>query len=200
MIRVLVIEDVESSRDRLAERLHQVNDIAVVGRIEVDDAVTLAGSFRPEIILVHTDYMVSQILPMVSELKAQHPGCGFLVVSDLSKLGMLPPRRRARDLSFVVKGTPAPLLAVAIRRVAGGERFVDPRLQVAALATERTVSTVEWQVLGLAAQGDSVADIAKRMHLSLGTVRNYLSAVVAKTGARNRLDAIRIARKAGWLR
>jgi two-component system response regulator DesR len=200
MIRVLVIEDVELSRDRLAERLHQVDDIAVVGRIDVDDAVTLAASFRPAIVLLHTDYMVSQILPTVTELKAQNPGCGFLVVSDLNKLGMLPPRRRARDLSFVVEGTPVPLLAEAIRRVAGGERFVDPRLQVAALSTERTVSTVEWQVLGLAAQGDSVADIAKRMHLSLGTVRNYLSAVVTKTGARNRLDAIRIARKAGWLR
>jgi hypothetical protein len=76
MIRVLVIEDVESSRDRLAERLHQVDDIAVVGKIEVDDASTLAGSFRPEIILVHTDYMVSQILPMISEVKSRTLAAG----------------------------------------------------------------------------------------------------------------------------
>ena len=77
MIRVLLIEDSMSSRERLAERLHQVDDIAVVGRIDVDDAVTLAASFRPDIVLVHTDYMVSQILPIVTELKARIPGCGF---------------------------------------------------------------------------------------------------------------------------
>src|SRR5262249_24031672 len=141
-----------------------------------------------------------QILPIIAELKAQGSQCGFLVLSDPTKLGMLPPRRRGSDVSFRVKDTPIPLVAEIIRRVAAGERFVDSRLQVAALATEKTVNTVEWQVLGLAAQGDSVAEIARRMHLSLGTVRNYLSAVVTKTGARNRLDAIRIARKTGWLR
>ena len=87
-----------------------------------------------------------------------------------------------------------------IRRAARGERVVDPRLQVAAIATQKEVSTREWEVLGLAAQGESVADIAGRLYLSNGTVRNYLSSVIKKTGARNRLDAIRIARKGGWLR
>jgi two-component system, NarL family, response regulator DesR len=200
VIRVVVIEDSQSARDRLAERLHAVDGISVVGRVDVDDAISLAARFRPDVILVNSDYMVSQILPITTELRSQNPHFAFLVLSDPSMRGMLPPRRRAKDLSFIVKDTPAQLIAEAIRRVAGGERVLDPRLQVAALGTEKSVNTVEWEVLGLAAQGETVADIAARMHLSLGTVRNYLSAVITKTGARNRLDAIRIARKGGWLR
>jgi two-component system response regulator DesR len=123
-----------------------------------------------------------------------------LILSDPGQRGMLPPRRRQPGLSFVVKDVPVPLLAEAIRRVARGERVIHPRLEVAAISTEKAVNTRELEILGLAAEGDSVAEIARRLFLSLGTVRNYLSSVIAKTGARNRIDAIRIVRKDGWLR
>jgi two-component system response regulator DesR len=83
--------------------------------------------------------------------------------------------------------------------LAAGERIVHPRLQMASLATHRDLSTRELEVLALAAEGDSVSDIARRLSLSGGTVRNYLSAVITKTGARNRIDAIRIVRRDGWL-
>jgi two-component system response regulator DesR len=73
-------------------------------------------------------------------------------------------------------------------------------LQAASLNTDRGLSTRELEVLGLAAEGESVKEIAGRLYLSSGTVRNYLSAIISKTRARNRLDAIRIARKEGWLR
>ena len=112
----------------------------------------------------------------------------MIVLCDPTKRGMLPPRRRARRLSYLVKDTSVPMLAAAVRQVARGERVVDPRLEVAAISTD------------LAAQGETVADIARRLYLSLGTVRNHISSVITKTGARNRLDAIRIARKDGWLR
>jgi two-component system, NarL family, response regulator DesR len=200
VIRVLVIEEAATGRDRLPELLHDLNGIAVVGKLDVDDAVSLALPFRPDVIVLNTTYMVSQILPIVTELRARRPDCAFLVLCDPEKRGMLPPRRRAREVSFVLRDTPAPLLAGVIARVAAGERVVDSRLQVLSVGTEKVVNTVEWEVLGLAAQGDTVDDIAARMHLSRGTVRNYLSAVISKTGARNRLDAIRIARKNGWLR
>jgi two-component system response regulator DesR len=204
VIRVVVIEDAQSSRDPLAELLHWTDGISVVGRVDVDDALSLAVQFRPDVVLLNTDLMVSQLLPVIAELKSElkerDARCAFLVLSDPNTRGMLPPRRRGTEVSFIVRDTPAPLVADAIRRVVRGERVIDPRLQVASLGTEKIVNTVEWEVLGLAAQGETVADIAKRMHLSLGTVRNYLSAVITKTGARNRLDAIRIARKGGWLR
>jgi two-component system response regulator DesR len=201
VIRVLVVENARVTPHGLTAQLAHMDGIAIVGRIAFEDAVAqLAVHFRPAVVLFNTDYMISQVLPVASELRVRLPGCAILVVSDPDKRGMLPPRRRCPELSFVVKGIPVPVLAEAITRVARGERVVDARLQVASIRTEKAVSTREWMVLGLAAEGDSVAEIAGRLYLSLGTVRNYLSSVIKKTGARNRLDAIRIARKEGWLR
>lgn len=124
----------------------------------------------------------------------------MLMLCDPAKRGMLPPRRWAGGLNFLLKDASSELLADSIRRLAAGEHVVSPQLQAASLNTDRGLSTRELEVLGLAAEGESVKDIAGRLYLSGGTVRNYLSAVITKTGARNRLDAIRIARKGGWLR
>jgi two-component system response regulator DesR len=103
-------------------------------------------------------------------------------------------------VSFLVKDAPIALVAEAVRRVAAGERVVHPRLAAASLGTEKEISTRELEVMGLAAEGEPVAEIARRLYLSLGTVRNHLSSVITKTGARNRIDAIRIIRRDGWLR
>jgi two-component system, NarL family, response regulator DesR len=201
VIRVLLVEDDQTIRIGLGGLLIREPGIAVAGKVAFDgDVAACAARVYPHVVLVNTDYMVSQILPVVGDLKARYPACSVLILSDPTKPGMLPPRRRAHGVSFLVKGSPIPVLADAIRRVARGERIVDPRLQVAAMTTEKEVSTREWEVLALAAQGDTVADIARRLYLSLGTVRNHLSSVITKTGARNRLDAIRIGRKGGWLR
>ncbi len=201
MIRVLLVEDAESMHGGLAARLGREDGIAVVGDVDFEsDVAEAAARLWPRVVLVNTYYMVSQVLPVVDELRAKNPTCSVLVLSDPSKRGMLPPRRRSRGLSFLVKGTPVALLAQTIRRVAEGQQVIDPRLEVAAIGTEKHVSTREWEVMGLAAQGEPVAEIARRLYLSLGTVRNHISAVITKTGARNRLDAIRIARKEGWLR
>jgi len=175
--------------------------IAVLGTVDVDSDVSAhAMRLGPQVALFNTAYMVSQVLPVVDELRTRTPAGYPLILSDPDVRGMLPPRRRAREASFLLRGTPVPVLAQAIRRVARGERLVDPRLEIAAIGTDKAVSTRELEILGLAAQGDTVADIARRLYLSLGTVRNHLSSVITKTGARNRLDAIRIARKDGWLR
>jgi two-component system response regulator DesR len=201
VIRVLLIEDAALMRAGLAMLLGREDDITVVGDLDFENnVVTLTASLWPTVILINTEYMVSQVLPLVDELKARNPACSFLILSDPSKRGMLPPRRHARGVSFLVKDAPVTLLAEAVRRVARGERMVHPRLEAASLGTERSVSTRELEILGLAAEGESVAEIARRLYLSLGTVRNHLSSVITKTGARNRIDAIRIARKDGWLR
>ena len=201
MIRVLLLEDAQSLRRGLARQLNAETGIVVIGNLDIQDLpMPLARRLWPRVVVVNADMMVSQLLPILDELKAHNPNSATLILSDPSKRGMLPPRRRARELSFLVKGSPAPVLARAIRRIARGERVVDPRLEVASLATGKAVSTRELEILGLAAEGESVADIARRLYLSLGTVRNYLSSAIAKTGARNRLDAIRIVRKDGWLR
>jgi two-component system response regulator DesR len=201
MIRVLLIEDTPPIRGGLAVLLDREEDLKVVGDLEFQSNLApLVAELWPRVVVINTDYMVSQVLPVVTELKARNPACSVLILSDPTKRGMLPPRRRARGVSFLVKDAPVSLLAEAIRRVARGERVIHPRLEVASLGTEKSVSTRELEVLGLAAEGESVAEIAGRLYLSLGTVRNHLSSVITKTGARNRIDAIRIARKDGWLR
>jgi two-component system response regulator DesR len=196
-----MLEDGQWNRAGFSTLLGREADIVLVGSADIEmEIAPLAAQFSPDVVLVNTDYMVSQILPKVAELKAAAPKCSVIVLCDPTKRGMLPPRRRARRLSFVVKDTSVRQLAAAIRQVARGERVVDPRLEVAAISTDKAVSTREWEVLGLAAEGETVAEIARRLYLSLGTVRNHISSVITKTGARNRLDAIRIARKDGWLR
>jgi two-component system response regulator DesR len=197
VIRVLLLEDGQWGRGGLATLLAREDGIVIVGNADIDsNMIELTAQVTFDVVVVNTDYMVSQILPIISELKSAQ----VIVLCDPTKRGALPPRRRARRLSYLVKDSSVPTLAAAVRRVARGERVVDPRLEVAAISTDKAVSTREWEVLGLAAQGETVADIARRLYLSLGTVRNHLSSVITKTGARNRLDAIRIARKDGWLR
>jgi two-component system response regulator DesR len=201
VVRVVVVEDTHLMRNQLAALLTREADVEVVGDLDFeDDVAPKAADLWPKVVVINTDYMVSQVLPVVAELKARIPGCSVLMLADPSKRGMLPPRRRARTLSFIVKDAPIGLLAEAIRRIARGERVIHPRLEAASLGTEKTVSTRELEVLGLAAEGAPVAEIARRLYLSLGTVRNHLSSVIMKTGARNRIDAIRIARRDGWLR
>jgi two-component system response regulator DesR len=201
MIRVLVVKDAGYFGIPVRTLLSAQPDIEVLGTLAFDgDLAMRASELAPNVIVIDTEYMVSQVLPVAAELRAYLPYCALLVLSDPTKRGMLPPRRRAGDLSFLLKDASPALLADSVRRLAAGERVVHPRLQAASLNTERGLSTRELEVLGLAAEGDSVADIADRLYLSGGTVRNYLSNVIMKTGARNRLDAIRIVRKDGWLR
>jgi two-component system response regulator DesR len=203
---VLLVEDPPLTRRGFAALLRGETDIVVVGEYPFDSVdaespvARAAARLRPDVVVVNTDYMVSQILPLAADLRAHHPACAVLVLSDPGKKGMLPPRRRSRGLNFLVRDVPVALLAATIRRVAAGEPVIHPRLAAATLGTEKTVTTRELEILGLAADGASVADIARRLYLSLGTVRNHLSSAITKTGARNRIDAIRIVRRDGWLR
>jgi two-component system, NarL family, response regulator DesR len=200
MIGLLIVRDTGYFGVPVRQLLNAQPDIEVLGTVAFDaDVVNKAAALAPQVIVIDTEYMVSQVLPVAAELRARVPSCSVLLLCDPSKRGMLPPRRRAKDLSFLLKDASETLLADSVRRLAAGERIIHPRLQTASLTTDRQLSTRELEVLGLAAEGDSVADIADRLYLSGGTVRNYLSTVIMKTGARNRLDAIRIVRKNGWL-
>jgi two-component system response regulator DesR len=201
MIRVLVVHDAVSFGMHAPVLFSTEPDIDVVSTLPFDDLlVARAAELSPAVIVVDSELMVSQVLPTASELQARIPRCSLLVLCDPTKRGMLPPRRRGGSVSFLPKDASPPVFADAVRRLSRGERIVHPRLHAASLNTERGLSTRELEVLGLAAEGESVNDIARRLYLSGGTVRNYLSAVIFKTGARNRLDAIRIVRRDGWLR
>jgi two-component system response regulator DesR len=200
MIRIVVVRNSGYFGVQVRVLLSAHRDIDVVGTLPLDNhLVAKAAALSPAVLVLDTEFMVSQVLPVAAELRARIPFCSVLVLCDPAKRGMLPPRRRGADVSFLLKDASSAYLADSVRRLATGERIVHPRLQAAALNTERDLSTRELEVLGLAAEGDSVNDIARRLFLSGGTVRNYLSAVISKTGARNRIDAIRIVRRDGWL-
>ncbi|MET0418425.1 MAG: response regulator transcription factor [Actinoplanes sp.] len=201
MIRVAVARDEGYFGVPVRALLEAHPDLHYIGTVPFDsDLPQAAAVLWPGVIVIDTEYMVSQVLPVANAVHTAIPSCAMLLLCDPAKRGMLPPRRRSGSLNFLLKSASDALLADSVRRLAGGERVVSPMLQAASLNTDRGLSTRELEVLGLAAEGDSVKEIAGRLYLSGGTVRNYLSAIIAKTGARNRLDAIRIARKDGWLR
>jgi two-component system response regulator DesR len=201
MIRVVVVRDEGYFGVAVRAFLETEPDMHYVDTLPIGgDLAQRAAQLWPAVVVIDTQYMVSQILPLADQLHAAIPSCSMLLLCDPSKRGMLPPRRWNGGLNFLVKDTSPAMLADTVRRLARGERVVSPMLQAASLNTDRGLSTRELEVLGLAAEGESVKEIAGRLYLSSGTVRNYLSAIISKTRARNRLDAIRIARKEGWLR
>jgi two-component system response regulator DesR len=139
-------------------------------------------------------------LAAAAVLAAQVPDCRVVMLTTFGRAGYLRRAMEAGAAGFVVKDAPAEVLAAAIRRVRAGERVVDPALAVATLAAgESPLTARERDVLITARSGATVAEIAARLYLSEGTVRNYVSATITKTGARNRVEAVRIADERGWL-
>lgn len=201
MIRILLAEDQGMVRGALATLLGLEPDIEVVGQV-ASGARVVAEALRvePDVALLDIEMPDMDGLTAAEELRAARPQCRVLILTTFGRPGYL---RRAMDAGvsgFLVKDGPVEELAHAIRRVLAGERVIDPTLAVAALSTgNNPLSPRERDVLEAATDGSTATDIAARLHLSEGTVRNYLSSAIQKTGARNRLEAARVATDNGWL-
>jgi two-component system, NarL family, response regulator DesR len=200
-IRVLIAEDQHMIRGALAALLALEPDIEVVVQLERGDQVLEAAErVRPEVAILDIDMPGLDGLSVAARLHRQVPECRTLILTGLSQPGNLIRALRAHARGFIVKDAPAETLADGIRRVAAGERVIDPELVAIALdAGESPLTDREAEVLREAASGIPTAQIASRLSLSPATVRNYLSSGISKVGGRNRIDAIRIAREAGWL-
>ncbi|WP_061292869.1 response regulator transcription factor [Herbidospora cretacea] len=197
MIRVLIADDQDLVRGGLAALLGLEPDIEVVAEVaRGDEVLASVAAHRPDVVLLDIE------MPGLSGLEVAErlAGTRVVIVTTFGRPGYL---RRALDAGvagFVVKDAPAAELAAAVRRVVAGERVVDPKLAVTALAVGASPLTVrEGDVLRAADGGASVADIARALFLTEGTVRNYLSSAIGKTGARNRAEAVSVARSHGWL-
>ena len=201
VIRVLVAEDMHLIRGALVALLSLEDDMTVVAELERgDEIVATAERVRPDVAVVDIDLPGIDGLTAAEQLHAVVPECRTLVLTGLSQPGNLLRALKAHVRGFIVKDAPAESLADGIRRVAAGQRVIDPGLVAAALETGASPLTArESDVLRAAQDGISTGEIAVRLSLSPATVRNYLSNAITKTGARNRIDAIRIARDAGWL-
>ena len=201
MIRVLVAEDQSMVRGALRALLDLEEDIEVVAEVgRGDEVVAAAKEHHPDVALLDIEMPGADGLQAARELATAVPDCRAVVLTTFGRPGFL---RRAMEVGasgFLVKDAPVSELARAIRAVMAGERVIDRDLAAAALAIGATpLSVREADVLRAAADGATVADIARRLFLSEGTVRNYLSSAIGKTGARTRVEAARVAQEKGWL-
>ncbi|MFJ5797288.1 response regulator [Streptomyces decoyicus] len=201
MIRLLLAEDQSMVREALAALLSLEDDLEVVAQAARGDEVLPAARAHPvDVALLDIEMPGLSGLDAAAALRAELPGVKVVILTTFGRPGYL---RRAMECgadAFLVKDAPAARLADAVRRVLRGERVIDPVLAAAALADGASPLTErEREVLRTAADGSTNAEIAGALHLSQGTVRNYLSTAIQKTGARNRAEAVRTARDKGWL-
>lgn len=201
MIRVMLAEDQGMVRGALATLLGLEDDLQVVAEAAGGaEAVLAAERERPDVALLDIEMPGKDGLAAAAEIRAAVPSCRIMILTTFGRPGYLRRAMEAGASAFLVKDSPARELAAAIRRVVAGERVIDPNLAAAALsAGPNPLSPRERDVLTAGADGSTIADIAGRLHLSEGTVRNYLSSAINKVGARNRIEAVHTARAQGWL-
>jgi two-component system, NarL family, response regulator DesR len=201
VIRVLIAEDQTLVRGALRALLELEDDLAVVAEVGRGDAVVDAAlEHRPDVALLDIEMPGRDGIEAARALATAVPTCRAVILTTFGRPGFL---RRAMEVGaagFLVKDAPVAELARGIRAVMAGERVIDRELAAAALAIGATpLSAREADVLRAATDGATVADIAGRLFLSEGTVRNYLSSAIGKTGARTRVEAARVAAEKGWL-
>jgi two-component system response regulator DesR len=201
MIRLLLADDQALVRGAMAALLDMEPDLTVVAEVgrgdEVVDAVRDHGA---DVALLDVEMPGMDGVAAARELHRAVPACRVLMVTTFGRAGYLRQAMAAGASGFIVKDTPARQLADAVRRVHEGLRVVDPALAAQSLAQgDSPLTERESDVLRSARDGGTVADIARELHLSEGTVRNHLSSAIGKTGARTRAEAVRLALDNGWL-
>ena len=201
MIRVLIADDQALVRGALAALLDLEADLEIVAEVSRGDEVVAAAlECKPDVALLDVEMPGQDGLSAASDLRVALPGCKVLMVTTFGRPGYLRKAMAAGASGFVVKDTPARQLADAVRRVHSGLRVVDPNLAAESLMQgDSPLTDRENDVLREAQDGGTVADIARALFLSEGTVRNHLSSAIGKTGARTRAEAVRVAVDNGWL-
>lgn len=200
-IRVLLAEDVKILRAALVALLELEDDLDVVSDLERGDEI-VAAALRtgPDVAIIDIDLPGLDGLSAAVELHRALPSCKTLMLTSFGRPGTLRRALAARVNGFLLKDASPSVLAAAVRDVNAGKRVIDPQLAMTAWeSAESPLSPRETEILCLAAQGADPGEIAAHLYLSLGTVRNYLTSIVMKLGAKNRVDAVRIASDAGWI-
>jgi two-component system response regulator DesR len=200
MIRVVVAEDQSMVLGALSALLEIERDIEVVGQAsDGRQALELVDRHRPDVLLTDIEMPHVSGLALAAEVTRRHQATRVVILTTFARTGYL---RRALDAGaagYLLKDSPSDTLASAIRRVHAGLRAVAPELAQEAWTERDPLNDRERQILRLALDGMNSASIAETLGLSEGTVRNYLSDAIAKAGAKNRVEAARIARDKGWL-
>ena len=200
MIRVLLAEDQAMVRGALSALLKLESDLDVIGcAADGEEAWQLAQREKPDVVVTDIEMPRLTGLELAQRIRDRGIGGKVIILTTFARPGFL---RRALDAGvggYLLKDAPAEQLAEAIRKVHRGGRAIDPQLALEAWSGDDPLNDRERQVLRLAGEGLSAGDIAAQLHLSQGTVRNYLSEAIGKLGVANRIEAYRLARQKGWL-
>ncbi|GAA3173979.1 response regulator transcription factor [Nonomuraea roseoviolacea] len=200
-IRVLLAEDQTMFRGAMATLLGMEPDIEVVGDVgRGDEVVGACEAFRPDLALLDIEMPGIDGLEAARRLSEAVPGTKVIIVTTFGRTGYLHAALAAGASGFLLKDAPVTELADAIRRVAAGQRVIDPALAVQALSEGSSPLTPrETEILAASRGHGTIAELARELYLSPGTVRNHLSAAIQKLGARTRAEAVEIAEAKGWL-
>jgi two-component system response regulator DesR len=200
MIRVLLAEDQAMVRGALSALLKLESDLDVIGTAaDGEEAWALIQRDRPDVVVTDIEMPRMTGLELAQRIRERDVGCKVIILTTFARPGFL---RRALDAGvsgYLLKDAPAEQLAEALRKVHRGGRAIDPQLALEAWSGDDPLNDRERQVLRFAGEGMSAGDIAEQLHLSQGTVRNYLSEAIGKLGVGNRIEAYRLARQKGWL-
>lgn len=201
MIRLLIVEDQAMVRGALSALLSLEPDLEVVGEAaNGEEALSLEATLSPDIVLLDIEIPEPGGLEVAELLRQRGSACRVVILTTFDRPGYLRRAMAAGAAGFLLKDAPADALADALRRIARGQRLVDPALAARALEQGTSPLTArETEVLRAAAEGGSVADVARRLHLAEGTVRNHLSTAMQKLDAKNRLEAVVKAARLGWI-
>jgi len=200
MIRVVLAEDQAMVRGALSALLGLEPDLEVVGSAaNGEEAWALVEREKPDIVVTDIEMPRLTGLELAQRIRERGIDCNVVILTTFARPGFL---RRALDAGvggYLLKDAPADQLAEALRKVHRGGRSIDPQLALEAWSGDDPLNDRERQVLRLAGEGMSANEIAGQLHLSQGTVRNYLSEAIGKLGVGNRIEAYRLARQKGWL-
>jgi two-component system response regulator DesR len=199
-LKIVIAEDQAMVRGALAALLRLEADFEIIGEAaDGCSALNLITALRPDVLLTDIEMTGMSGLDVAQAINAKGLPTRVVIVTTFGRAGYL---RRALEhnvAGYLLKDSPSDQLANAIRKVASGGRVIDPELAVAGWGGDDPLTDRERQVLALAGEGKTSGEISKLVHLSEGTVRNYLSEAISKLGAANRIEAARIARQKGWL-
>src|SRR5579863_3518218 len=200
-VRLLLAEDQVMIREALAALLSFEGEFEVVAQVgRGDEVLKAADDTHPDVAVLDIEMPGLDGLAAAAELKKSHPGTKIVILTTFGRPGFLRRAMESGVSAFLVKDSPADKLTHTIRRVLKGYKVIDPDLAAAALADGvNPLTPRERETLRAAETGGTIAEIANSLSLSEGTVRNYLSACIQKTSARNRAEAFRIAEERGWL-
>lgn len=199
-MRVLLAEDQAMVRGALSALLGLESDIEVIGSAaDGEEAWRLLQALKPDLLVTDIEMPGLSGLELAQRVQRHELPCKVVIVTTFARGGFLRRALEAGVAGYLLKDAPASQLAEALRSVHRGGRAIDPQLAIEAWSEADPLSERERQVLRLAGDGMSAGDIAQRLNLSHGTVRNYLSEAISKLGVSNRIEAWRLARQKGWL-